>query len=172
MKRTIAIVGEAETVAADLIPALSKAAFELLLVAGREPGSEELSHAGPESSVLRVDCTREGCWEADIILLAISPALEQTVSKLKDVATQKIVLLVAGNREAALHYPAVQKLQQWLPYSKIISVIRRNGRQLAICGEDSSAVEDISAVFQAAGLETEIAGAPCGSPLSSSLHSS
>lgn len=220
VKRTIAIVGVAEALAADLIPALSGANFDLLLVPGQEDGpdlnpeqrqglereqrlepnpkqrperKQEEQRLRPEqergtptpateagsgidpalrSSVRRVDCTREGCWEADIVMLGASPALEATVLKLKDVTTQKIVLLISGNNGMASHYPAVRKLEQWLPHSKIISVLHDSGTPgLSICGEDSSAVEDISTIFRAVGMDPVITAIPCNDPTTSSLYS-
>ena len=160
-------------VAGDLIPAMSKAAFDLLLIPGQQAEFGEWTAGAGQpdtgSSVLLVDCARDGCWEADIILLGASPQLEETVLRLKDVATQKIVLLISAADQAPSHYQAIKKLQQWLPYSKIVSALYdKSSSSIQICGEDPGAVEDITTVFTAAGLKHPTAMVPCGDSLSSS----
>lgn len=171
MKRTIAIVGTAGEVAGDLIPGLSNAGFEVLLISRQQEGLRSVEESGQQSPIRLVDCAREGCWEADIILLTVAPELEEAVSELKEVATQKIVLLISGNNDTEFHYQAIRKLQQWLPYSKIISALHdKNTSGMHICGEDSSAAEDISTIFRAAGFEPLIAAAPCEGLSSSSLN--
>jgi len=73
----------------------------------------------PGAQVEIVDCVKEGCWEADIIVLAIaSHEMEEVIEKIREVATQKIVLIILNHEDdSSLSFIKAQELKRLLPYS-------------------------------------------------------
>ena len=52
-----------------------------------------------------VDCAKEGCWEADIIILAIPyHKLKKVIEKINEVVTQKIVLIISNENESSFSF--------------------------------------------------------------------
>ena len=85
---------------------------------------------------------RDGCWEADIIILDISDDEQQEVVELiKEVATQKIVVSFSENEN--------NELQALLKYSKVVKVFNAiNSPALSFWGKDQDAVLEASGIFK------------------------
>ena len=107
---------------------LSESSYRLLLV------SNEINHKSQivqnikqnnlNAEVEIVDCAKEGCWEADIIVLAIpSHELKKVIEKINEVVMQKIVLIISDEKESLFSFNKTQELQQLLPYSKIVTAL-------------------------------------------------
>ena len=104
MKKTIAIIGAGVEIGAAIADKLSEGNYRLLLV------SNEINHKSQivqnikqnnlNAEVEIVDCAKEGCWEADIIVLAIPyHELKEVIEKINEVVTQKIVLIISNENE-------------------------------------------------------------------------
>jgi hypothetical protein len=95
----------------------------------------------PNADIEAISCAKEGCWEADIVLLA-GAATEQPVllSKIREVATQKIVAGVFLQDES-LAEASTQNLQRWLPHSRVLELMLNPENTGTTCsGEDPEAL--------------------------------
>ena len=110
----------------------------------------KVNHPGAEINF--VECVKDGCWEADIIILAIKASDEQKVAMLmKDVATQKIVVSVSRD---TTHDGTLKNI---LPYSKLVTVVLTPGvNQIEVTGEYSEANLEVAAIFNSAGYGVKI----------------
>ena len=66
-----------------------------------------------------MNCAREGCWEADLILLATAPFKESAIANaIREVAIQKMGISVkkVDNYENM----SCKKLEKLLPHSKVV----------------------------------------------------
>ena len=93
-----------------------------------------------------VDCAKEGCWEADIIVLANAfHEMKEMIEKIREVSTQKIVLIISDNEDdSSFFFNKAQELQRLLPYSRIVAVFRNpHSLETVIAGDDKEASETI-----------------------------
>src|SRR5688572_29632483 len=100
-KKTIAIIGAAGSMGSAISKSLSKGNYRLLLCspdyAKVQALSQEITQTNPGADVDALDCSVIAGWEADIIILAVPyDAEKEIVSKIKDVANQKIVISIAN----------------------------------------------------------------------------
>src|SRR5690606_24615149 len=106
--------------------------------------SDYISQTRSEEEVELMNCPKDGCWEADIIMLW-NPSQHNTehLLKLRSVAIQKIVLIVS--KEEVINLPP-------FPHSKIVVMIRDSETGEAnITGEDLEAVESIQQLMSKTG---------------------
>jgi len=121
VKKSIAIIGATEKAGSEIASKLAKDDYRLLLVSNNE---KELTHLlnninknKPIAEIDTIGCIKDGCWEADIIILAVdSNDAKEIVEKMKEVATQKIVVQILSQQNIDT------SLQHLLPYSKIVEV--------------------------------------------------
>ena len=153
MKKTITVLGDAGAFFAKGIEILMKQDLRLVFVSEDEmPNSKLRSRLPNTQAVAEVEftsCERDGCWEADIIVLTqpetISPAL---LGKIKEVATQKIVMVV--NEKKVEHDNSM--LQQLLPNSKVVWVLAGyQNKDFAVSGYDPEARERVRELLVGAG---------------------
>jgi predicted dinucleotide-binding enzyme len=149
MKKTIAIVGATEKNGKEIVMKLAPMPYRLLLISNelteldRLKNNLSLKHPYAETEAL--DCIKDGCWEADIIILAVPPEAKQEVAeRIKEVATQKIVVNVFNSKDNSL------ELKKILPYSKLVGV-SGNFPELKIHGDDKTVNEEIQQIFNLAG---------------------
>jgi predicted dinucleotide-binding enzyme len=156
VKKTIAIVGATENKGAEFANKLAGDDYRLLLISN---DSQKLSHLSesivtnkPEAEVDTLECVKDGCWEADVILLSVSPSEEKAVAgTIKEVATQKIVVMVSDERNLS------EDLQHILPYSKLVKIsFGFYPGEITISGNDEGANDEISAIFNQAGYHSTI----------------
>jgi predicted dinucleotide-binding enzyme len=125
VKKTIAIIGGVD-IGAAIAHKVSAGNYRLLLV------SNEINHKSQivqnikqnnlNAEVEIVDCAKEGCWEADIIVLAIPfHELKEVIKKINEVVTQKIVLIISNENQSLFSFDKAQALQQLLPYSRVVA---------------------------------------------------
>jgi predicted dinucleotide-binding enzyme len=156
VKKTIAIVGATETTGKIIAEKFSSLPYRLLLISNDSNELQKLSEdISGKRSVAEIDtigCVKDGCWEADIIILAVGDCDEnEAVEKMKEVATQKIVVEVSDE-----NYPA-KDLQKRLPYSKLVKVSGDfDSEEIYISGEDEAVNEQISSIFNQAGFHSAI----------------
>lgn len=150
-KKTIAIVGATEKSGRVIAERFSSMHYRLLLVSNDPEElnnlSEKISQKKPVAEIDTIDCVKEGCWEADIIILAIPVCEEKEVAlKMKEVSTQKIVVTVCSGNDPH------KDLNKILPYSKLVKVsgdLETN--EIFINGEDDTVNEEITGIFNQSG---------------------
>ena len=128
MKKTIAIIGAEAEKGAAIADKLSEDSYRLLLVQNeinhKSQIVKNIKQKNLHAEVEIVDCAKEGCWEADIIILAIPfRELKEIAEKINEVVTQKIVVIISDEKESSLSFNQAQELQQLLPYSKIVTAL-------------------------------------------------
>ncbi|MGZ3885907.1 MAG: hypothetical protein ACXVBT_07325 [Flavisolibacter sp.] len=172
MKKTIALIGLKEKTGLALAEKLAGSSCRLLLyVPDRNFLSGILDRTRREGTVAEIDvldCPMEAGWEADMIILALSPAEKKEVAlRIRPVVTQKIILdLVNPWMEGYLSLPtAVQhndthELEQWLPDAKIVTARfahdpfedREKGeRKVYLEGKDEEALATVRNLMDVAG---------------------
>jgi hypothetical protein len=119
---TAAIIASDADKALEVVNVVWLQDHRVLLVA-KYPGqmaqaSQAIQGEYPDADVEVMDCMKEGCWEADLILLNIEDEEEGTVADLiRDVAIQKpVVRLIAdtGAPQMAI------RLQQLMVHAKVV----------------------------------------------------
>ena len=99
-ERTIAIVGEKSRFSAAIAEKLAKQNLHLLFISNDEDNNEQLQELfkkiNPPARIEFIHCEKEGCWEADVIAFTNPEKVElELIQRIKEVATQKIVLIVS-----------------------------------------------------------------------------
>lgn len=156
MKKTIAIVGATESKGVEIANQLAGADYGLLLISSDVAGLSHLSKSviadNPGSEVETFDCVKDGCWEADVIILAVSCSEEKFVAELmREVATQKIVVSISDEKNLD------KELQLVLPYSRLVKVFfASHPKEIVISGNDEDADQEIAEIFSQAGYHTTV----------------
>jgi len=124
VKKTVAIIGATEESGAAIVNKFTGSSYRLLLVEdeinqlSQIARSIKRNHLHAEVEI--VDCAKEGCWQADIIVLAISfHAIKKVIEKISEVATQKIVLFISNEYDES----NTTELQHLLPHSRIVTAL-------------------------------------------------
>lgn len=182
-KQTIIIIGAAGNMGSAISKSLSKGNYRLLLNGKNINKINELiieiKKANPTADVEAIDCSFDGCWEADIIISALPYLIEKDIAeKIKEVANQKIVISIANplNEEydGLITQPgtsAAEELQKQLPNSKVIKAFNTtfaadffspviDGKQVDafIAGDNEEALQIVSELISVAGFNPIIAG--------------
>ena len=118
------------------------------------------------------NCSKEACWEADIIIAAVPFASEHEVAeRIKEVANQKIIISIANPLNetytgliTAANTSAAEELQKLLPNSKVVKafnttfaadfatpVIDNKKADSFIAGDDDEALQTVSEIVSTAG---------------------
>ena len=163
-QKTIAIIGATGRMGSAITKALAKNnGNELLLMARDQQKIKKLSdflkEDYPSTSILTVQCSKNACWEADIIILAIPAGEEAGVANyIKEVVTQKIVISISPET-------SLSQLQQVIPYSKIVKAFYANtpqeiknaipGKEInsMIMSDDEEALNSVSNLLRSIGLK-------------------
>lgn len=182
-KQTIAIIGAGGNMGSAIAKSIAGGNYRLLLF-DREPErlsslSKEIQEAHPNTDLDLMNCVHDCSWEADIIILAVPHNAEKEIAdKIRDVATQKIVISIANpiNEDfskltTAPDSSAAEELQQWLPHSKIIKafnttfaadfeqpVIDSKQADAFIAGDDEEALQTVNELVETVGFNPIIAG--------------
>ncbi|HEY9364826.1 MAG TPA: NADP oxidoreductase [Chitinophagaceae bacterium] len=158
VKKTIAIIDAMEKRGAEIANKLSPGDYRLLLFSNYKTRLTQLLRQLKKNSLNTdadiMDCAKDGCWEADIIILDIIPDTEKDVAdKIKEVATQKIVLSISNNEKGNLFpFKTAQQLQSLLPFSKVVAAYNNpQSGETFIAGDDDESVETVSTILKTAG---------------------
>lgn len=161
--KTIAVLGATEKTGIDMATKLAQENDLFLVVADDSIQltslSEHIHTAILKAEVEIVNCVRESCWEADLIILTTPPAeINEVIKKIKEVATQKIVVSFSDNEgDGSFAFIKGQELQQLLPYSKVVTAITNPySLEIFIAGDNNEAVEIISNRMKRAGYQSVI----------------
>ncbi len=122
VKKAIAVITSENQAAVNIINKLESGNYRILLISkDKNPFAKlavNLKKNYPNAELIIQDCAKDGCWESDIIILAID-ALEvkEVAAMIKEVATQKIVVVVDVNEKNKENIIAEMKIL--LPHSKV-----------------------------------------------------
>jgi hypothetical protein len=151
VKKTIAIVGATEETGKIIAKSFSSLPYRLLLISNELNELQNLSQnilvKKPVAEIETIGCVKDGCWEADIIILSVPQCEEKdAVEKMKEVSTQKIVAEVSDESCPP------KDLQKLLPYSKLVKISGDfDSKKIYIRGEDEAVNEEIISIFNQAG---------------------
>ncbi len=156
--KTVAIVGTTGKMRGVLANEFVKAGYRLLLVAVSPTQfnrmSKYIKEITPDAVIEHVECEKEGCWEADLIILAVSRnAIQEVVEKVREVATQKVVLCISDDKSNNYFpFSEAQELQQALPFSKVVTAFNNiQSPEILVAGDDQDAVQELSEMIAKAG---------------------
>ena len=149
-KKTIAIIGSTNEKATAILSRLYIENYRLLLVSKYANQFVELvkdiQSAHPGVELETVGCMKDGCWEADIIIIDIQNCEEKEVAELiSEVATQKIVISFSESEDEF----DVDGLQNLLKYSKVVIAYKKiNSSIIFLYGKDEKAVQEVSNILK------------------------
>ncbi len=115
----------------------------LLIAAGDEEHAQInrlLTSVKPRARTMVQQCAREGCWEGDIILIATHPSNLSGIDHIKDVVTQKTVVVFHDD----------ETIQSLLPHSRIVKATVKEGG-FSLESHHEEALSDVEDLFQSAG---------------------
>lgn len=151
VRETIAFVGEADTTCSRLIQKLAAENYPVVLVAKEGNHFENLSgkilNLLPEADIETINCEREGCWEADIIVFNnwgnFSAGLPE---KIKEVTNKKILVYFLKKEAQSASTDKLKIFQQTLPNTEWVQVVFdpvSNKMHLTGADEAIAVIEDI-----------------------------
>ena len=156
-KKSIAIIGATEKNGQEIATQLSQGAYDLLLISNDKEAlyhlSEKMKARPSKAEIYFIECVKDGCWEADIIILAVPHNEEKIVAKLmKEVATQKIIVDFSNEENAG------NELSSILPYSKLVRISGNfSAKEIVIRADDEAVNKEISEIFIQAGYHVSVA---------------
>ncbi len=147
-KKTIAILGLTNEARNPFLIKLAQH-YRLLIISehtNEHQPSDYINGSEIETSIELIDCAKEGCWEADIIILWDTFRLETTeLKKLEAVATQKIILILTDQEDNTL-------IRSLFPNSKVIALAKNSVTKKAkILGTDVEALQTIREIIKKTG---------------------
>jgi 8-hydroxy-5-deazaflavin:NADPH oxidoreductase len=182
-KQNIAVIGATGSMGSAISKSLAKGNYRLLLKGNNQEKLEqlvdEIKKTNPAADVEAMACPKDASWEADIIIAAVPYSAEKEVAeKIREVATQKIVVSIANplneTYDGLVTSPgtsAAEELQKLLPHSKVIKAFNTtfaadfantviDGKQVDafIAGDDQEALETVSDMVSTAGFNPVNAG--------------
>lgn len=148
-KETIAIVGLPNKTCKKLVAKLVQENCRLLLIAGEKSAYLELFDQDflnlHQADIEILDCAKDGCWEADIIVLKGEEKDKKLLERIKEVSTQKIVIgvsVIDDSSKTPLY--EANNLQLHFPYSKVVHVLNTGSAEVYIAGDYSEANQIVS----------------------------
>ena len=182
-KKTIAIIGASGRMGSAIAKSLSKGNYRLLLFAHNQEKVheiiKEIRKFNPTADVDSMGCVFDASWEADIIIPAVNYGVEKQVAeRIKDVATQKIVISISNPLNemydgliTPANSSAAEELQTYLPNSKVVkafntvfagdfaqSVINEKQVDVFVAGNDEESIKTVSELVADAGFNPIVAG--------------
>ncbi|HSN08947.1 MAG TPA: hypothetical protein VLS85_07905, partial [Hanamia sp.] len=114
--------------------------------------TKKITNEYPDAEIESLECVKDGCWEADIIIIAVEAAEEKRVAELmKEVATQKIVVVISQNENDC------KELDKVLPYSKIVKAfVNFETNEIFLTGKNETVNQEISNIFIQAGYQSAV----------------
>ena len=183
VKKTIAIIGAGGNMGSALAKALVNSNYRLLLMSRDKSKVGKLfaylKRKTPTAEVAVIECEKEACWEADVILLAVPYRVEKEVAeKIREVTTQKVVIDVSNPLDETHDHlitgsesSAAEELQKALPGSKVVKAFNtifatdftqriKEGNQIKtfIAGDDQEALQTVSEMATTMGLKPVLCG--------------
>lgn len=158
LKETIVLVGISDITSCTAhIVKLAQERYPLLLVSSPDNSMQKLAaqiiSQVPHASVEVMECAKDGCWEADtIVVVGDTSRNEAFLHKIKAVSTQKVVVGVWLDKGQEEKFPN-KDLQHLLPHSKVVLVGHEQGcEKIHIEGKDAEAVLGVAGIAKQLGL--------------------
>lgn len=160
VQQTIAIAGaerKSGSIIAQKLVSLNQ--HRLLLLSEDEDQLKDLpewlqqkSASGPE----QINCLKDGCWEADIIILDVPfSSYAEVAEKIREVSTQKIVFVLSGDGQDPL--PTISPVEEWqdlLPNAKLVIALNpMSSSGTMLSGADGESLNIIAEILKKLGLE-------------------
>ena len=145
MKQTIAWIGEIDR-SPEAFRRLTER-YRLIWVVQDKIPADPSTIENPLPEVEVVSCAKEGCWEADIIVLAGEGFEDDLFGKIREVATQKIVMVITYDERKQ---EKLAQIQEALPFSKTVEVILHPD-EMILSGENPEAVDTARRIVQQLG---------------------
>src|SRR6185312_2431618 len=140
-KKTIAIIASTEQKTTAVVDKFGAENYRLLLLQKESNQlsnvSTEIKQKYPALEFEVIDCLKDGCWEADIIVLDISCGEQKEVAELiREVATQKPVISFSDHENI--------ELENSLKYSKVVTVVKTyDSNDVSLCGKNRAALMEV-----------------------------
>lgn len=156
IRKTIAIIGATGELGRAIVNKFAFTPYRLLLVSDKlvelKEFSAKLMEQQIKAEIELLECVKDSCWEADLIVLSVAHAEEEKVAELmKEVATQKIVVIVLQHKNEC------KELENILPYSKIVKAfINTEANTVLLNGKSETVNEEILSIFKQAGYRTAL----------------
>jgi len=182
-KQTIAVIGASGNMGYAITRSLSKGGYRILLCSDEQQKAvtlaNDIKNNNTTADIDAIDCSGQAAWEADIIVLAVPYAAEKEIAaRIKEVATQKIVISISNPLNETFNglvtspgTSAAEELQALLPNSKVVKAFNTtfaadfatpviDGKQVDafIAGNDEEALNTVSELVTTAGFNPIIAG--------------
>tara|TARA_R100000935_G_C2799660_1_gene149863 strand:+ start:595 stop:1071 length:477 start_codon:yes stop_codon:yes gene_type:complete len=153
--KTMAILGDTGKFSPALLEILAKLDLRLLFVSEDEALKEKLKQElGDLKTIGEIDftgCERDGCWEADMIVLYKPDATtSEHIERIKEVATQKIVLIISEE----IKPQEIEGLKNLLPNSKLVEVaFSKDQDKINLCSDDPKIKAEVKRLFESSGVQ-------------------
>ncbi len=177
-KQTVAIIGAAGARGAALSKLLSHGNYRLLLLDIHEGRLQALcSSISDQNAAAEVEahsCTKDACWEADIILLTIPyESLAAVAERIEQVSNQKVLICAINaplqNNPNAEHKGVALQLQLRLPNAHVTAAFHgfhadacnlseSNRPDIFVAGDDDDAIQTTVDLVRSTGFRPLIAG--------------
>lgn len=158
VKKTIAILGDTGRLSSGLMEVLMMQDLRLLFISENDSKNielkEQLEQVNTTAEVEFTSCERDGCWEADIITLTPMESIATgLIQKIREVATQKIVLKISEENKTS----EKADLAGLLPHSKVIEIQFKSAqKEFTMTGKDDDALFQVRSIFEKAGYTYKI----------------
>lgn len=158
---TIAIVGaEGKTGSVLAYKFAQHNRYRLLLVSEDESQLSQLSDSimenFPDTELESIGCLKDGCWEADIIMLDVpTSSVIEVAKKIQEVATQKIVFTLSANEDnIPSPFALTGEWQQLLPNAKVVTAFNKlTTTETVLAGNDEESVQTIAEIIRKIGFQ-------------------
>lgn len=163
--KTIAVIGASDKRNFTVLKELSERYQMLLFDKDPEALSEiydSLLVNNRNGKIEKMACATNASWEADIIILSgFCINDEETVQRIKKVATAKIIIIMENDDEFSRSISNQLSFDLVFPHSKIVEIINLNvdenaEKEFLLEGHDSYALDSVSAIFERMGFNTYV----------------
>lgn len=143
VQNTLAIIASTNEKAEEVLDKFSLKDFRILFLSENEQQfncfNKKIQSFYPGIEVEQITCLKEGCWEADVIILSIEESeTKQVAERIREVATQKLVVTFSDVENEQVHKINFQKLLQ---NSKVVNVLKKPVEsQIIITGTDQESI--------------------------------
>lgn len=123
LTKTIAILTKQEDSPLELLKVLAGQKLQLLVVSSNQERNlrliKQFEQLDSEAELDFISCEKEGCWEADVIILyQVAEFPSAIIERIREVATQKTVLVVSQGHAQSEGLD----FKELLPHSRVIAV--------------------------------------------------
>lgn len=151
MKQTVAWIGEIDW-SPEAFRRLTER-YRLIWVTQDEIPADPSTIENPLPEVEVVNCAKEGCWEADIIVLA-GVIHQELLEKIREVSTQKIVMIFTAEGKVDGE-ERISSIIKALSFSKIVEVVV-SSEEAQVSGVNPGAVATSNDIVQLLGYHVSI----------------